>query len=76
MKIPLTFLAGCLVLRNSHAQQRYAYLPEGITTVQTSSTKIIFSRKNLAYSPMLSIFVADSAGANLNSTHDNRADRL
>lgn len=46
MKKIIYLLLLCLLLTNGYAQQRYAYLPEGRTTFQTSTEKIIISYKN------------------------------
>lgn len=61
MKKILYSLALCFLFANIHAQQRYAYLPEGKVTFQTSYEKLIIKYKDKLKIEQLSRFVTDSS---------------
>lgn len=61
MKKILYSITLCFLLVNVHAQQRYAYLPEGKTVFQTSYKKLIIKYKNELKTGQLSRFVTDSS---------------
>ncbi|MEO7046548.1 MAG: hypothetical protein ABI091_14655 [Ferruginibacter sp.] len=67
MKKIIYSLLLCFLLSNVHAQQRYAYLPEGKTTFKTSYEKLIVKYKNGLKQNKLSLYITDSSLSKLNA---------